>query len=154
MAVVLHLHGGGFALGDLDEERAWCTRFSESGFLVVSPEYRLAPESPYPAALEDVWAVLRTLPRHLDRWDAERLPLVVTGLSAGGNLAAALCLRDRDSESPAIRFQVLNQPCLDPRLQTASVNLPHHRDIRVDLGRITLPDPLQILWLDPHWLRT
>lgn len=116
---IVWLHGGGFVMGNLDTEHPWAARLADgSGAVVISVNYRLAPENPFPAALDDVYAVLT--------WTAERAlelgidpgRIAVGGHSAGGGLAAALALRARDQQGPPIRFQLLNQPGLDDR-QTA-----------------------------------
>ncbi|MFB9477219.1 alpha/beta hydrolase [Nonomuraea salmonea] len=118
---IVWLHGGGFVMGDLDTEHPWAGRVAEgSGAVVISVGYRLAPEHPYPAALDDVWAVLRWAAEHAGElgFDPERL--AVGGHSAGACLAAAVSLRARDEQGPPIRFQLLNQPGLDDRQETWS----------------------------------
>ncbi|GAA3988781.1 alpha/beta hydrolase [Allokutzneria multivorans] len=113
---VIWLHGGGFVMGDLDTEHTWATRVAQnSDAVVISVGYRLAPENPFPAALDDAYAVLT--------WAAENLDpdrIAVGGHSAGGGLAAAVALRARDERGPRIRFQLLNQPGLDDRQETWS----------------------------------
>jgi acetyl esterase/lipase len=106
---VIHFHGGGYCLGSAREARSWAAHLSaQTGCRVVLPEYRLAPEHPYPAALEDARAVLRAL-------SAETKPgsVVVSGDSAGGGLALALVLwmRDEGLELPA--GCILLSPWLD-----------------------------------------
>ncbi|MEV4799247.1 alpha/beta hydrolase [Nonomuraea sp. NPDC049421] len=118
---IVWLHGGGFVMGDLDTEHPWAGRVAEgSGAVVISVGYRLAPEHPYPAALDDVWTVLRWAADHAGElgFDPERL--AVGGHSAGACLAAAVSLRARDEQGPPIRFQLLNQPGLDDRQETWS----------------------------------
>ncbi|MFG1694363.1 alpha/beta hydrolase [Nonomuraea sp. NPDC049309] len=118
---IVWLHGGGFVMGDLETEHPWAGRLvQESGAVVISVGYRLAPEHRYPAALEDVWAVLRWAHEQAAElgFDPERL--AVGGHSAGAGLAAAVSLRARDEQGPPIRFQLLNQPGLDDRQQTWS----------------------------------
>ncbi|WP_309114372.1 alpha/beta hydrolase [Saccharothrix sp.] len=118
---VLWLHGGGFVMGDVDTEHPWAARMAErSGAVVVSVGYRLAPENPYPAALDDVWAVLRWAVEQADEWGIDPARIAVGGHSAGGGLAAALALRARDENGPRICFQLLNQPGLDDRLDSWS----------------------------------
>jgi epsilon-lactone hydrolase len=106
---VIHFHGGGYCLGSAREARSWAAQLSaQTGCRVVLPEYRLAPEHPYPAALEDARAVLRAL-------SGETKPgsVVVSGDSAGGGLALALVLwmRDEGLELPA--GCILLSPWLD-----------------------------------------
>jgi acetyl esterase/lipase len=112
---VLYLHGGGFCLGDLDSEHGGAVQIAnEVDAVVVSVDYRLAPEHPYPAGLEDCLTGLRYLSGLVSR-------LAVHGQSAGGGLAAATVLRARDEGGPAIAFQSLGIPELDDRLETPSM---------------------------------
>jgi acetyl esterase/lipase len=106
---VIHFHGGGYCLGSARTARSWAARLSaKTGCRVVLPEYRLAPEHPYPAALQDARAVMAAL-------SAEDKPgsVVVSGDSAGGGLALALALsmRDQGQELPA--GCILLSPWLD-----------------------------------------
>lgn len=116
---LLHVHGGGFCLGSVDLEHAVSADLARSlGVVVASVEYRLAPEHPYPAGLEDCYAGLRLL-AGLDGVDPARLG--VHGQSAGGGLAAATALLARDRGGPALAFQSLGVPELDDRLDTPSM---------------------------------
>ena len=116
---LLHLHGGGFCLGNVDLEQAVCVDLArELGAVVVSVEYRLAPEHPYPAPLEDCYAGLRLL-AELDGVDPQRI--AVHGQSAGGGLAAGVALLARDRGGPALCLQSLDVPELDDRLETPSM---------------------------------
>ncbi|NGO70024.1 alpha/beta hydrolase [Streptomyces boncukensis] len=118
---VVWLHGGGFVMGDLDTEHPWATRMADaSGAAVVSVGYRLAPEHPYPAALDDAGAALAWTAEHADELGVAPERIAVGGHSAGGGIAAALALRARDEQGPPIRFQLLNQPQLDDRQETWS----------------------------------
>ncbi|MFB8082650.1 alpha/beta hydrolase [Streptomyces sp. NPDC056013] len=113
---VIWLHGGGFLMGDLDTEHPWAGRIAaSSGAVVISVGYRLAPEHPYPAALDDAYAVLEWAVGHAAALGVEPDRIAVGGHSAGANLAAAVALRARDRQEPPIRFQLLNQPGLDDR---------------------------------------
>ncbi|GAA3293638.1 hypothetical protein GCM10020295_16060 [Streptomyces cinereospinus] len=115
------MHGGAFVAGDLDTEHDRCVRFSrEVGAVVVSVDYRRPPEHPFPAALEDCYAVLCQVaggagPRG---WDGTRV--AVGGSSAGGNIAAGLALLARDRSGPRIALQLLLYPALDDRLTSQS----------------------------------
>lgn len=119
--VLLHLHGGGLVSGDADSEMPALIALAERvGCAVVSVEYRLAPEHPYPAALEDAMEALRwtsgpDAPAQLDR---ERI--VLTGVSAGAGLAAALALYSRDHGGPRPVGLLLQAPMLDHRSSTTS----------------------------------
>ena len=113
----IYLHGGAFVKGSLDsgDSVAWGIA-QHIGAIVVSVDYRLAPDFPYPAAVEDCHAVATYLSIHGDEHgiDGERLALI--GDSAGGNLAAATCLLARDRGTPHICGQALNYPCLTDEL--------------------------------------
>lgn len=118
---VVWLHGGGYVMGTLDTEHPWAVRLAAgSGQVVVSVGYRLAPEHPFPAALDDAWAVLHWVAANAGPLGVDGERIAVGGHSAGGGLAAALALRARDERGPAIRFQLLNQPQLDDRQESWS----------------------------------
>ncbi|MFJ4326764.1 alpha/beta hydrolase [Streptomyces tricolor] len=118
---VVWLHGGGFVMGSVDTEHPWAARMASlSGAVVVSVDYRLAPEHPFPAALDDGYAVLTWLAEHTAELGIDPGRIAVGGHSAGGGLAAAVALRARDRQGPPIRFQLLNQPQLDDRQETWS----------------------------------
>ncbi|WP_406634151.1 alpha/beta hydrolase [Amycolatopsis sp. WGS_07] len=113
--VLLYLHGGGFVLGTLDGADEACRAIAaRSGWDVVSLEYRLAPEHPYPAALEDAIDTVAWLRKN----DSGRI--AVGGDSAGGNLAAALCLHLREQGLPLPDTQILIYPAVDDRFSTPS----------------------------------
>ncbi|MFH8371325.1 alpha/beta hydrolase [Streptomyces sp. NPDC018031] len=118
---VVWLHGGGGVFGDLDSEHPWAARLAAgSGAVVISVGYRLAPEHPYPAALDDAYAVLVWAAGHAAELGLDPERIAVGGHSAGGALAAAVALRARDHDGPPVRFQLLNQPGLDDRQETWS----------------------------------
>jgi acetyl esterase len=118
---VVWLHGGGYVVGNLDTEHPWCARIAEgSGAVVVSVNYRLAPEHRFPAALDDAYAVLGWTFEHAAELGVDPDRIAVGGHSAGAGLAAALALRARDQDGPRICFQLLNEPGLDDRQQTWS----------------------------------
>lgn len=109
--VVVFFHGGGFALGDLDTHDGECRRHAAAAeAVVVSVDYRLAPEDPYPAAVEDAWAAVRWVAAHGADLGADTGRLAVAGDSAGGNLAAVVAQRARDHGGPPIAFQLLWYP--------------------------------------------
>ncbi len=119
---VLDIHGGGFAVGPLaldDGPNADLVR--ATGAVVVSVDYRLAPEHPYPAAAEDCYAALRWLVAHAEEVGADPRRVAVLGDSAGGGLAATTALMARDRGGPPIALQVLIEPELDDRLDTPSM---------------------------------
>jgi acetyl esterase len=118
---VVWLHGGGWVVGDLDTEHPWATLLARrSGATVISVGYRLAPEHPFPAAHDDAYAVLTWTTEHAAELGIDPGRIAVGGHSAGGGLAAGIALRARDQQGPPIRFQLLNQPGLDDRLETWS----------------------------------
>jgi acetyl esterase/lipase len=115
---LLYLHGGGFVVGDLDSEHPQCIDHAEqAGCVVVSVDYRLAPEFPFPAAHDDAWTALSWLVANADELRVDPDRLAVGGGSAGATLAAGVALRARDEGSPSIRLALLVQPALD-HLQT------------------------------------
>lgn len=118
---VYWMHGGGYVMGSArgDDVRfdRWCTRFDCVGIAV---DYRLAPETPYPGALEDCFAGLRFVYDNADELGVDRSGLGIGGASAGGGLAAALALVARDRGGPPVAFQTLIYPMLDDRRVTPS----------------------------------
>jgi acetyl esterase len=119
---ILHIHGGGFVIGDLDSEYGSCVALCrELGVVVVSVDYRLAPETPYPGPLEDCYTALQWVSGNSVQLHIDPARLAVFGQSAGGGLSAALCLLARDRGGPGICFQYLGIPELDDRLQTPSM---------------------------------
>ncbi|MBO9520634.1 MAG: alpha/beta hydrolase [Nocardioidaceae bacterium] len=118
LPVTAYFHGGGFVIGDLDMTDAICrTLAAEAGSLVVSVDYRLAPEAPYPAGLDDCQAAVDWLARHAETLGGDSARLAVAGDSSGGNFAAAIaqqCARD----GVALAHQVLLYPVLDHEFGT------------------------------------
>ena len=122
LPVYVHFHGGGWVFGDLDSHDIPCRYLCmQSDALVISVDYRLAPEHPYPAALDDAWESLRWVAANGDALDADTSRLAVGGDSAGGTLAATVCRRARDEDGPDIRFQVLIYPVTDMTLSLPSM---------------------------------
>ncbi|MBW1595583.1 alpha/beta hydrolase [Streptomyces sp. JJ38] len=118
---LLYLHGGGFVLGTLDGVDEVCRAIAaRSGWAVLSPEYRLAPENPYPAALDDCFDAFTWLRRSAAGFGIDPRTIAVGGDSAGGNLAAALCLKLRDLELDQPVSQVLAYPAVDDAFATPS----------------------------------
>lgn len=118
---IFFIHGGGMVIGNLDVEEGLAQLFAqEVGAVVVSTDYRKAPEHPHPAQSSDTLAALRWMGEHADElgYDPERL--AVYGGSAGGNLALATALRARDEGGPKLAYVMAIYPMLDETNTTAS----------------------------------
>lgn len=135
---VLYLHGGGFVLGGLDGCDWLCAEIAaRTSYVVVAPEYRIAPEHKFPCALEDCTDAMQWLATGgID--GVAPSALAVAGDSAGGNLAAALALLARDGEAPAIKHQTLIYPFLDSTLTSRSWVECAGAGLDVSTGRLML----------------
>jgi len=112
--LVVYAHGGGFVTGNLDTDHAHCVELARAaGCLLVSVDYRLAPENPCPAALADVEAALRYAVDNRADVDADASRIAVMGRDAGAALVAGLTERMFDEEGPPVLVQILHQPMLD-----------------------------------------
>jgi acetyl esterase/lipase len=119
---VLLIHGGGFIIGSVEAEHAGAALMAvDSGAVVVSVEYRLAPEHPFPAGLHDCYAALSYLHEEAASLGVDPARVALCGTSAGGGLAAASALLARDLGGPPVCFQMLHIPELDDRLETPSM---------------------------------
>ncbi len=117
---VVFFHGGGWVAGSLDTHDGFCRRLSnESGCRLVAVGYRLAPEHPFPAALEDGFAALKHIAGNSREFGVDPGCLGVAGNSAGGGLAAVICRLAHDAGGPAIAFQLLVCPILDVARESA-----------------------------------
>jgi acetyl esterase len=115
------LHGGGWVFGDLQSHDGVCRSItSASGVTTVAVDYRLAPEHPFPAAVEDAAGVIRWLAARGGEIGVAARPIAVVGDSSGGNLAAAAALVLRDEGDSPVAFQALLYPATDPAMGTAS----------------------------------
>lgn len=142
--VLLWLHGGGFVLGDLESDDPLCrTLATEAGCVVVSVDYRLAPEHPFPAAPKDCYAALRWTAEHVDVFDGDPSNVAVGGGSAGGNLAAVTALQARDRDGPRVVHQLLVYP-----VTTDDYSLPSRREYATGYG-LTADD---MRWFDAHYV--
>jgi acetyl esterase len=105
---VVYMHGGGFMLGDLDssDSIAWGYAF-ETGATVVSVDYRLSPENPWPAAFDDCYSVIQWLSENSVQMRIDARRIALAGDSAGGRLTAGLCIKARDEKGPLISAQVM-----------------------------------------------
>ena len=122
-AAILHIHGGGFVIGDpeISLPDLMSTAF-ELGCVILSPDYRLAPEAPFPGPVEDCYAALGWLHGRAASLGIDPARIAVMGESAGGGLAAALALLARDRGEYRLAFQLLDAPMIDDR---TCVREPH-----------------------------
>jgi len=126
LPTLLWIHGGGYMLGEIDQEDFTAKQFTLAGeCVVVSVEYRLAPENPYPAPLEDCYAALKWLSTHAGELRVDRSRIAIGGASAGGGLAAGLAILAHDRAEVDIIFQLLVYPMInDCSIAPASDTLP------------------------------
>jgi len=118
---LLYLHGGGWVLGDLDSHEGICRRIAAlAGCCVIAVDYRLAPEHPFPAALDDAVAALHWTTAQAETLGIDTRRIAVGGDSAGGNLAAVLALMGRDGSVPRSSYQMLFYPATDLRMASES----------------------------------
>ena len=111
LPVLVFFHGGGFVICDLDTHDRLCRSMANaSGCVVISVDYRLAPEHKFPAAVDDAYAATRYVAEHPREFGIDATRIAVGGDSAGGTLAAAVTLMARERGAPAIKFQLLIYP--------------------------------------------
>ncbi|QLC90771.1 alpha/beta hydrolase [Priestia megaterium] len=123
LPVLLWIHGGGYILGSIDDDDDTCMRFvKEANCVVISVDYRLAPEHPYPAPIEDCYAALKWIADNAEPLNIDPNRIGVAGASAGGGLTAALTLLARDRQYPSICFQMPLYPMIDDGNNTPSTN--------------------------------
>lgn len=121
LPAMLWIHGGGFVMGHPDMDDLLCERFVQTAnCVVVSIDYRLAPEHPYPAAIEDCYAGLVWMTAEAPSLGIDVKRVAIAGASGGGGLTAALALMARDKGGPSIIFQMPLYPMLDNRNETPS----------------------------------
>ena len=144
--VLVYFHGGGWVIGSLDTHDGVCRHLAKrAGAVVVSVDYRLAPEHKFPAAPEDCYAATLWVAENAAAIGVDARRLTIGGDSAGGNLAAAVSLMARDRKKPAIAFQMLIYPVTDHSYETGS-----YRD-NAD-GYLLTKDSM--VWFWDHYLRT
>lgn len=118
---ILMIHGGGMVMGSVAAEHIKAETYCESvNAVIVSTDYRKAPEHPYPAGPDDCYAALNWMVDHADELDIDPTRIAVLGGSAGGNLAISTALRSRDLAGPAIAYLMAPYPMLDERNVTPS----------------------------------
>jgi acetyl esterase/lipase len=123
LPITLYVHGGGFVIGSPETTDGICrTLAAGANSLVISPDYRLAPEAPFPAGLNDCWAALAWAYYHAGEIGGDAARMAVAGDSSGGNFAAVIAQMSRD-RGPLLRHQLLLYPVLDHNFETSS-----HRD--------------------------
>lgn len=112
--LAIYFHGGGWVLGSIDTHDSTCRALARAaGVAILSVGYRLAPEAPFPAPLDDCFDALLWAHDHAGKLGIDPDRLAVAGDSAGGNLATAVALRARDRQGPALRHQLLIYPVTD-----------------------------------------
>lgn len=127
-AVIVYYHGGGWVIGDIEGfDTLGRTLAQHTGCTVVLVDYRLAPEHRYPTAVEDAWVALSWVDERIEGIAGSRVPLIVAGDSAGGNLAAVMAQRARDNGGPEIALQVLAYPVTDCDVDNASYVDPENQ---------------------------
>ncbi|MFK8049917.1 MAG: alpha/beta hydrolase [Halioglobus sp.] len=119
---LLYIHGGGFVVGNIESEHGACLSLCRDlGIVLVSVDYRKAPETPYPGGLNDCYAALLWTSENAQKLGIDLDRLGIFGQSAGGGLSAATALLSRDRNGPKLCFQYLGIPEVDDRLETSSM---------------------------------
>ncbi|MGH2937596.1 MAG: alpha/beta hydrolase [Solirubrobacterales bacterium] len=114
LPVLVWIHGGAFAFGEPDYFDSSCSELADRATaLVVSVDYRLAPEHPFPAGVEDSYAALRWVAEQISEFGGDPDRIAIGGDSAGGGIAAAVALMARDRSGPSLVYQLLAYPALD-----------------------------------------
>lgn len=121
LPALIWYHGGGYVIGDLDTHDSVCRALSnEADCIVVSVDYRLAPEFKFPAAVDDCVTALKWVAKHADEINVDATRIALGGDSAGGNLATVVAILARESGFPKIVFQLLVYPVTAPEPETKS----------------------------------
>jgi acetyl esterase len=143
--ILVYLHGGGWVLGSIETHEPICRELTRAvGCIVVSVDYRLAPEHPFPIPLEDCYATVCWVARCSADINGDAQRIVVAGDNAGGNLAAAVALTARDRGTPPLAYQLLIYPALDYAFNTASY-------LEYGDGYVLTKD--MMVWCWQHYLR-
>jgi acetyl esterase len=142
--LLVYFHGGGWVIGDLDTHDGVCRFLAEhSDCRVLSVDYRLAPEHPFPIPVEDVVTAFAWAHQHAAELGADPDRIAVGGDSAGGNLSTALCLQNRDAGNPQPAMQLLLYPCTD------AVGGQQSRDTFAE-GFLLTRDDME--WFESHYI--
>ncbi len=142
--LLVYFHGGGWVIGDIDTHDSICRFLAEhAGCRVLSVDYRLAPEHPFPQPVEDAIAAFAWAHEHAAELGADPSRLAVGGDSAGGNLATALCLHNRDAGKPQPAMQLLLYPVTD------AVGGQQSRDTFAEGFLLTRDD---MVWFERHYI--
>lgn len=151
-------HGGGFVIGDLKSDEAWCRKACQSvGCLVFNVDYRLAPEYPHPVPLTDSWAALKWVFANSEELKVDTSRVSIGGLSAGGHISAGLALLARDEPNmPKLVLQILVVPALDTRFVplegSCDPNVPYESYIKNEFAPCLPMSRLR--WFYNLWLGT
>jgi acetyl esterase len=120
--MLVFFHGGGWVIGDIESHDPVCRRLTNlTNCVVISVDYRLAPEHPFPAAPEDCYAALQWVATHASELRGDATKIAVGGDSAGGTLSAVVAHMARDRGGPPLAFQLLIYPATDMRMNTPSI---------------------------------
>jgi acetyl esterase len=141
---LVFFHGGGWVIGDLDSHDVVCRKLAdEAQLIVISVDYRLAPEHKFPAAVDDAMAATKWIAGNAKQFGIDASRLMVGGDSAGGNLAAVVAIAARDGDGPSIAGQVLIYPATD-----SAMTHPSHREPETSI----LLTHSVIKWFRDHYL--
>ncbi|MEM9671945.1 MAG: alpha/beta hydrolase [Bacteroidota bacterium] len=145
LPIIVYYHGGGFVFGTLNEYDLLCAKLADrTSALVVSVDYRLAPEHPYPTAAQDAYAALQWVYQNAPSIGGDSTRLAVAGDSAGGNLATVVSMMTRDSSEAFVDYQVM----LYPATQSIDLTTVSHQNFGEDYGITTR----QIDWYIEQYL--
>ena len=123
LPAIVYFHGGGWVIGDLDTHDALCRNLAnECAARVISVDYRLAPEHRFPAAVDDCYAAVKWVEQNAASIGVDANRIAVAGDSAGGNLAAVMCLLAKQKGGPQIVYQLLIYPVTQWKAETGSMN--------------------------------
>lgn len=144
LAALVFYHGGGWVIGDLESHDATCRTLSQtSGCKVIAVDYRLAPEHKFPAAADDAYAALTWVEKNAMEIGVDPNRIAVGGDSAGGNLAAAVCLMSKDKNGPHVAFQLLIYPVAQIGIDTQS---------RKDLATGYFLETETMIWFEDQYM--